>query len=800
MFYLERFRHSHTRFPLAIMTKFSSKSKAKDDIILDDDLSVESETEEVYKDPDLGSGDDGSQKSKSSGTGTDLEDDIVPGTSMVYVPEARCRAIYHGMGAKYTQNPYICMKEMPCQGKAGGLGHKNVILKRGGRGKAGYYQGAYHHGNVFAALGDTLLTKSETETLLQTSRIADRAHANAITSLLGGASNLSKPPDVPAFTPSPVAPIDSLDPTGVPVKVPGVTNPPVSAPNVVPNLASGGAGGQAELLQVMMNLCTTMKDMGKTQKATNAALISSMNEVKRSTLGNTLSGILKTPSGQDPTPRHFNHQVSLDKGTDTSPSERNTSSSSEDYHQAKPKRKTTSIYKGSDLKESPKPLFAVARGKGGAISVGLYREHYDKLSFLVKGFKKGRIKEVNSAKEGVKYINSYFKDKGLTRPRWLEKRQEHYPSLKHVKRHLGETYLSSSDSSSASDSPSESSSFSDSSQDFASTKRHHKKSTSSRVKQSTIILQAQREHIGVDPSMGKDNELFGVELKNVHALEEGLGISGIGKTTLRLFLEQMEDMTAYPRHSSTNTTEGLGELVEGLSNLRNQEQERRGGVTDTNWKNKHRNVLASITNSKDLNEVICFIQEEQHSILENCAGNMASILISSRVDNDSAIEAVATSLAYRISRDTLNFYFNLLNHVAGVSSTVGWARSKDMIIHHGNKLGQIRNKYRSRLQMIGKMYIYLRDGQSKNWTSLKLQSAQIDHLNTLVAGGTPASGGGGGKVNDYAPCAWCKTKLHGGGKPNCPWKDIPTAQAKTKAKLALVQIANPDVVAATVQG
>ena len=300
--------------------------------------------------------------------------------------------------------------------------------------------------------------------------------------------------------------------------------------------------------------------------------------------------------------------------------------------------------------------------------------------------------------------------------------------------------------------------------------------------------------------MGKDNELFGVQLKNVNALEEGLGISGIGKITLRLFLEQMEDMTAYPRHSSTNTTEGIGELVEGLSNLRNQEQERRGGVTDTNWRNKNRNVLASITNSKDLNEVICFIQEEQHTILETCAGNMESILINSRVDAESATEVVATSLAYRISRDTLNFYFNLLNHVAGVASTVGWSRSKDMITYHGNKLGQIRNKYSSRLQMIGKMYIYLRDGQSKNWTSLKLQSAQIDHLNTLVAGGSATPGGGGGKIPDYAPCTWCKAKLHGGGKPNCPWKDIPAAQAKTKAKLALVQMADPDAVTAVVQG
>ena len=299
--------------------------------------------------------------------------------------------------------------------------------------------------------------------------------------------------------------------------------------------------------------------------------------------------------------------------------------------------------------------------------------------------------------------------------------------------------------------------------------------------------------------MGKDNELFGVNLKNVNALEEGLGIPGIGKTTRRLFLEQMEDMTAYPRHSNTNTTEGIGELVEGLSSFRNQDQERRGGVTDTGWKHKHRNVLANITSSRGLNEVIVFIQEEQHTILETCAGNMESILINSNVDSELATEAVASSLAYRISRDTLNFYFNLLNHVAGVASTAGWARSKDMITHHGTKLGEIRNKYRSRLQMVGKMYIYLREGQSKNWTSLKLQSAQIDHLNALVAGGSASSGGGGGQINDYSPCTWCKTKLHGGGKPNCPWKDIPTAQAKTKAKLALVQMANPDFLAAAVQ-
>ena len=93
------------------------------------------------------------------------------------------------------------------------------------------------------------------------------------------------------------------------------------------------------------------------------------------------------------------------------------SSGSEDYHQPKSKRKAEGIYKISISKGSSEPLFTLARRKEGSISVGLYREYYDKVSFFVEDFKEGRIKEVTSAKEGVKYVNSYFKDKGLIRPR-----------------------------------------------------------------------------------------------------------------------------------------------------------------------------------------------------------------------------------------------------------------------------------------------------------------------------------------------------------------------------------------------
>ena len=103
--------------------------------------------------------------------------------------------------------------------------------------------------------------------------------------------------------------------------------------------------------------------------------------------------------------------------------------------------------------------------------------------------------------------------------------------------------------------------------------------------------------------------------------------------------------------------------------------------------------------------------------------------------------------------------------------------------------------------MVGKMYIYLQEGQSKNWTSLNLQTAQLNQLSTLVGIGNPGLGGGGGPATntpDYTPCAHCKTKIHGGGKRECPWKDVTAIEARRRAKLVLMQMENPEVLAAAV--
>jgi len=87
--------------------------------------------------------------------------------------------------------------------------------------------------------------------------------------------------------------------------------------------------------------------------------------------------------------------------------------------------------------------------------------------------------------------------------------------------------------------------------------------------------------------MGKEPELFGVSLKHVDKLEQRLAPSGLGKCTVHLFLEQIEDMLAYPRHQNAKSSEGVGQLVQVVTAMNSHSQEKRGGLTNVGWKTKH---------------------------------------------------------------------------------------------------------------------------------------------------------------------------------------------------------------------
>ena len=86
--------------------------------------------------------------------------------------------------------------------------------------------------------------------------------------------------------------------------------------------------------------------------------------------------------------------------------------------------------------------------------------------------------------------------------------------------------------------------------------------------------------------------------------------------------------------------------------------------------------------------------------------------------------------------------------------------------------------------------MYLRDGQNKNWMSLKLQQTEISNLRSQMSQpGVEAARG-------YS-CSHCKIALHGGGRAPCPWVNKTSAEAKMAANTFMARMADGTVAAAT---
>ena len=140
----------------------------------------------------------------------------------------------------------------------------------------------------------------------------------------------------------------------------------------------------------------------------------------------------------------------------------------------------------------------------------------------------------------------------------------------------------------------------------------------------------------MDVSLGKATGLFGVDIKKFNALERGRAPTGLGKTTTFLFLEQIDDITAYPRHNRHKTSESLGDFVEAVTDLNNQSQMRKGGAKDSGWKHKSCNTLENIKSGEDLNVALAYLLEERHTILETFQGDLELVLIVANADEDTA--------------------------------------------------------------------------------------------------------------------------------------------------------------------
>ena len=143
----------------------------------------------------------------------------------------------------------------------------------------------------------------------------------------------------------------------------------------------------------------------------------------------------------------------------------------------------------------------------------------------------------------------------MKRPKWMKDGRVIYPSLSRIRNQLCREASSSEELS-------EYSLLEENTSDNSDTVRNPKGK-----KKGKDMTKA-----GVDPSLGKDTELFGIDIKSVSNLEAGLTSTKISKKTSSLLLDQIDDMTSQPRHSSQRSAEGLGDFVEAVSDLNQHRQ------------------------------------------------------------------------------------------------------------------------------------------------------------------------------------------------------------------------------------
>ena len=671
----------------------------------------------------------------------------------IRVDENVCRALYKPLSAPKGAPMYMCLNKASCRTKYGGQDHSNLRCNPNTRAKPGIYKGIYGQtGKLTAAIADSLTTVGELDRARKKSLASDRALA---ASMEGRVKRLDDDPysvsDVEAD---------------------------LTVEEAVPSKSSKDKDSQLltlmsslmDRLDILEQNTTTHQSRGRSKKANPSILRKNKGNDMEDT--ETVSSTARKHAASTRKARNKGsryEEEEYDEGSvgyigndDEEAEDREDNEDTNDDSNTSPPRRLTKKKKAKKTSSRPR-LYTIACGRGGTLAIGLYRAEWDEISFIVEGFPRAKFRKVPTEKEGISFIRKYLRVKEIGRPKWMKEGKIHYPSISRIRAYLGVD--ESSDESS-------SQSASDYSTD-ASPMPKKKRPSSSKHKK-----------MGVDPSMGKDTELFGLDVKNVNTLEKGLSPHNLGKKTASLFLEQIDDMAAYPRHSSHKTQEALGDFVEAVTDLNHHQQGRRGGVRDTGWKSKSRNSLDLIKNGQDLDAALSYLMEEQHTIMETCSGDLESVLVNSQVDDETAISVVADSLALRIGRDTLHSYMSLLNHLSSICSTRGWDACKPQIRHHAEKIGLIRVRYRHRLQMICKLYIYLRDGQYKNWMSMKLQSAEISSLRSQLG-----RQGGDGGTQGYN-CSHCKSSLHGGGKGSCPWKDKDSSEAKKAAASFMVRFAS----------
>ena len=291
-----------------------------------------------------------------------------------------------------------------------------------------------------------------------------------------------------------------------------------------------------------------------------------------------------------------------------------------------------------------------------------------------------------------------------------------------------------------------------------------------------------------DPSTGNSKELFKMTLGSEEQMAAKLSPPGLDKRTMQELANATLDAIQLPGTSTTETTDGTGELVGALREMasdRQYEWAEDRPQKDSLWRTAGRTSLLTIKTAEGLQERVGEFAGIPEEMFETQVHRFRTIF-SSLHWSDEMIQAWSTNNWFlRIGKDTLEHYVALHLHLFTLSNTEGWGYAQEALKYYGAKLLQFRKTNTSRLVCLLKIYIFLRDARKNDFYSAKLQEkrnhAMLAKISALESGGT--KGG-----SDGHKCKKCGLDQHPGGVKKCWFRNLTDAEAKKRGALLMTKL------------
>jgi hypothetical protein len=149
----------------------------------------------------------------------------------------------------------------------------------------------------------------------------------------------------------------------------------------------------------------------------------------------------------------------------------------------------------------------------------------------------------------------------------------------------------------------------------------------------------------------------------------------------------------------------------------------------------------------------------------------------------SAIAAwIVTGYFPRFVSRFYELYSQLLQEAMTLATEISWDRAAIFLTHHAAELAILRAVSNNRFEVLLQSYAYLRDEERGGFIGPRYH----DKVLNAAKGITPAAKSPARKSPESAneQCSKCYSTLHAGGYIKCPFKRLPTPQAKEAARIA----------------